>query len=128
MSDPYVKLFSGVNYPILTANDMAKGMWRGVYEGVRGRPAKTVIAHMGSQVIGSSVGRMADTGDDLTGIAMVQGNNMIVQSAVTGIVSGGIDTAMNRGRMAERFLVPVAVDVGVDWAAQYLYSGNPRIL
>jgi hypothetical protein len=28
--EPFVKLFSGVDYPILTGKDLAKGMWRGV--------------------------------------------------------------------------------------------------
>jgi hypothetical protein len=128
MSDPYVNLFTNVPYPILTANDFAKGMWRGTYEGIRGRPLKTVMGHATAQVIGSAVGRAVDTGDDITGVAMLQGQNMVMSGIVSGLVSGGVDSIMGRGNKFERFGVPVAIDLAVDWAAPNLYTSNPRIL
>ena len=128
MSTPYINAFSGVNYPILTANDLAKGMWRGVYEGVRGRPLRTSTGHAVAQIVGSAVGRAIDSQDDRTGIGMLQGSNMIVQSVAVGLVSGGIDTAMGRGSKIERFMVPMVIDGVIDRLAPTIYSGNPRIL
>jgi hypothetical protein len=128
MSDPYIKLFQGVDYPILTASDLAKGAWRGAYEGLRSRPLKTSASHAVSQTIGSAIGRMVDTQDDKTGIAMLQGKNMVVQSIAVGLVSGGIDTVMERGGRMERFIVPVVVDGAVDLVASTLYNNDPRIL
>jgi hypothetical protein len=125
---PIVKLFSNVDYPILTSNDLFKGLWRGTYEAARGRPLKTVMAHSISQVAGAAVGRAADTQDDRTGIAALQGKSMIVQTTVSAIVSGGIDYTMGRGGKMERFIAPAAVDIAVDLASPYMYSGNPRIL
>jgi hypothetical protein len=131
MSDqqqPIVRLFSNVDYPILTANDVFKGLWRGTYEMSRNRPLKTVMAHSLSQIAGSAVGKAADSQDDRTSIAALQGNSMIVQTAVSALVAGGIDSAMGRGGKMERFIAPAVVDVAVDFATLYLYSGNPRIL
>jgi hypothetical protein len=128
MGDPYVKLFSGVDYPILTALDVSKGMFRGTYEGLRGRPAKTTIGTSFSQIVGSAIGRMVDVNDDRTGVAILQGSNKLVSAAVTGLVSGGIDMAMGRGNRMERFIVPVVIDGVVDLAASTIYNNNPRIL
>ena len=126
--EPFVNLFSKVDYPILTAKDLAKGVWRGVYEGVRGRPIKTSTAHALSQTVGSAIGRMVDTQDDRTGIAILKGSNMVVQSVAVGLVSGGLDTAMSRGGKIERFVVPVLVDGAVDLVASKVYNNDPRIL
>jgi hypothetical protein len=71
MGDPYINIFSGVDYPLLKASDIAKGAWRGAYEGLRSRPLKTSVSHAVSQTIGSAIGRMVDTQDDKTGIAML---------------------------------------------------------
>jgi hypothetical protein len=128
MSDPIVKIFTGVNYPILTTTDVFKGVWRGSYEGFRGRPLKTVMAHTLSQIAGSAVGRAADSGDDYTGIAQLQGNNLPVQIGVSSLVSGGIDYAMGRGGKMERFIVPAVIDGVVSYAGPMMYSSDPRIL
>jgi hypothetical protein len=126
--EPFVNLFSKVDYPILTAKDLAKGVWRGIYETVRSRPIKTSTAHALSQTVGSAIGRMVDTQDDRTGIAMLKGSNMVVQSLAVGLVSGGIDTTMGRGGKMERFVVPVLVDGAVDLVASKVYNNDPRIL
>jgi hypothetical protein len=128
-TEPYVKRFGRVTYPILTGNDLAKGLWRGTYEGIRGRPLKTVMGHATAQVIGSAVGRAVDASDqEITGFVMLEGQNMVMSSVVTSLVSGGIDTIMSRGNKFERFGIPIAVDLAVDWAAPKIYNGNPRIL
>jgi hypothetical protein len=128
MGEPYVKLFSGVDYPILTALDVSKGMFRATYEGVRGRPVKTAVGTAFSQIVGSSIDRLADVQDDRTGIGILQGSNRVVSAAVTGIVSGSIDMAMGRGNRIERYIVPVVLDGVVDLAANMIYNNNPRIL
>ena len=126
--EPFIGLFSKVDYPILTSKDLAKGFWRGTYESIRSRPLRTSAGHSVAQTIGSAIGRMVDTKDDMTGIQMLQGKNMLVQGLAVGLVSGGIDTAMGRGNRMERFLVPIAIDAGVDVLASRIYNGDPRIL
>ena len=128
MSDPIVKLFTGVNFPILTTTDVFKGVWRGTYEGIRGRPLKTVMGHSLSQIAGSAVGRAADSGDDYTGITKLQGQNLPVQIGVSALVSGGIDYAMGRGGKMERFIAPAVIDGVVSYGAPMMYSADPRIL
>jgi hypothetical protein len=129
MSVPYVNIFSSVAHPILTAHDVSKGIGRGLYESVvRNRPLKTAWGHAAAQIVGSATARAVDTGDDTTGYGWLQGNNRIVQSAVTSLVSGGLDTVMNRGSTLERFAVPIAVDGLGDKILPYLSSSNPRIL
>ena len=129
MSDPYVNLFSSITHPILTAHDVSKGIGRGLYESVgRNRPLKTSCGHAAAQIVGSATARAVDTGDDTTGYGFLQGNNMIVQSVVTSIVSGGLDSVMNRGSTLERFVVPIVVDALGDKILPYLASSNPRIL
>jgi hypothetical protein len=128
MGEPFVALFSKVDYPILTGTDVAKGMWRGAIEGFRGRPTKSASGHALSQTIGSAMGRMVDTQDDRTGIVMLQGSNMVVKAMTVSLVTGGIDTAMGRGGKFERFVIPVLVDSAVDLVASKIYNNNPRIL
>jgi len=128
MSDPIVKLFTGVNFPILTTTDVFKGVWRGTYEGIRGRPLKTVMGHSLSQIAGSAVGRAADSGDDYTAITKLQGKNLPVQIGVSALVSGGIDYAMGRGSQMERFIAPAVIDGVVSYGAPMMYSADPRIL
>jgi hypothetical protein len=53
---------------------------------------------------------------------------MAVQSVVTSVVSGGLDTFMNRGSTIERFVVPFGIDAMGDTILPYLSSSNPRIL
>jgi hypothetical protein len=129
MSDPYVNLFSSVAHPILTAHDVSKGIGRGLYESVgRNRPLKTACGHAAAQIVGSATARYVDSADDNTGYGFLQGKNMVVQSVVTSIVSGGLDSFMNRGSMLERFVVPFGIDAMGDTILPYLATSNPRIL
>ena len=106
-----------------------EGIGRGIYESVvRNRPLKTAAGHAAAQIVGSTTARAVDAGDDTTGYGFLQGNNMIVQSAVTSLVSGGLDTVMNRGSTLERFAVPIVVDGLGDKILPYFSSSNPRIL
>jgi hypothetical protein len=89
---------------------------------------KTSASHAVSQTIGSAIGRMVDVQDDKTGIEMLAGKNMAVQSLTVGVVSGGIDSLMGRGGKMERFLVPVVIDGAVDLVAASIYNNDPRIL
>jgi hypothetical protein len=129
MSVPYINAFSNIAHPILTANDVSKGLVRGAYESVvRNRPLRAVCGHAGAQILGSAVARGVDSGDDSTGYGFLQGTNMIVQSATVALVSGGLDTLMHRGSLIERLAVPVVVDGVIDRLSPMLYSSNPRIL
>jgi hypothetical protein len=126
---PYINVFRNIAHPILTANDVSKGLVRGAYESVvRDRPLRPACGHAGAQIFGGATARAVDAGDDTTGYGFLQGNNMIVQSAVTSLVSGGLDTLMNRGSRIERFAVPIVVDGLGDRMSPFLYSSNPRLL
>ena len=128
MRDLIMNLFSGVLYPILTTNDVFKGLWRGTYEAVNGRPLKTAMVHSLSQTVGAAVGRAADSQDDRNGFEMLRGNNMVVQTVVAAGVSGGNDYVMGRGGKFERFIIPATADATVELLGPMMYNGNPRIV
>ena len=95
---------------------------------MRGKPLGTVMGHSLSQMAGSTIGRAADSADDYTSITKLQGNDPPVQAVVSGLVTGGIDMAMNRDSKYERFLAPMVIDLGISYAAPWMYSSDPRIL